>query len=194
LAIVLAVALVSLTLAACGGSSSTATSTSPQASASSTTSTTGAARSGPARFAALRECLRKNGVPLTPRKPGQSAGPTRAQFEAAFKKCRGLVGPALPSQGGALRSSPAVKQAYARFALCMREHGVKLPPASASANGPILNTKGLKTTSATFKSAFAKCRGALLGAIHIHPRVPAPGTSAPRTGEPGVAEAPPPVG
>ncbi len=103
-------------LAACGGSSST-TSTSTNASATVPRGAAGGGTSGPrgARFKALRECLQKNGVNLPQRaagkregRPGGPSGPrgflggaggpqlpsgvSRAQFQAAIKKCGGGSG------------------------------------------------------------------------------------------------------
>ena len=123
IAVVVVLLLASLGLSACGGSSgssSNATSSSclrgqldrdrihrhhfRRAAASTTPSAPGSAR-GSARFAAIRECLQKNGVTLPQRTPGSGApgggfpgagggptlpkGVTRAQYEAALKKCGG---------------------------------------------------------------------------------------------------------
>src|SRR5271155_5613433 len=132
--------LACLGLAACGSSSSS--STSSNASATSTNGATGATGRGAGRFAALRECLQKNGITLPKRTPGQRppggaggflggrtgapqlpAGVKRAQYEAAIKKCGGA---AFTGQGGRI-SSPAFKAAAQKFAACMRENGVNLP-------------------------------------------------------------------
>src|SRR5271155_1419440 len=136
--------LACLGLAACGSSSSS--STSSNASATSTNGATGATGRGAGRFAALRECLQRNGITLPKRTPGQrppggaggaggflggagaaggAGGPqlpkgvTRAQYEAAVKKCGGA---AFTGAGGGIRS-PAVKQALAKVASCMGEKG-----------------------------------------------------------------------
>ncbi len=55
--------------------------------------------------------------------PRLPAGVTRAQYEAAMKKCGGaaFVG------SGARIKSPPVKQALAKFSACMRQNGVNLP-------------------------------------------------------------------
>jgi hypothetical protein len=174
--------LVSLVLVACGGSS-TSSSTNAAVSASKTTTgggaTTGGAGGG--RFAAVRECLQKNGITLPKRAPGQGRGPgtggllggatapklpsgvTRAQYEAALKKCGGS-----PRGLGARRSSPAFKQSLTKFAVCMREHGVQIGEPNTSGKGPIFNTSGINTTSAQFKTAQTTCtpnlRAALPGA------------------------------
>jgi hypothetical protein len=177
-AALIAVLLACVGLTACGGSSNSS-STSATAAATSSTATNppaGAASPGGGRFAALRECLAKNGITLPKRTPGQPpgggggflgggagggpplpAGVTRAQYEAAVKKCGGA---AFGGAGSRIKS-PAYKQAVAKFAACMRENGVKLPEPNTSGNGPIFNTKGVNTASAQFKAAQTKCRGDL---------------------------------
>ncbi len=179
-AIVLALLLACLGLAACGGSSKSSSSTSAtNAAATATTGTTGTTGKGPGstnsgRFAALRECLRKNGITLPKRTPGQrrpggaggvlggggaaglqlAKGVTRAQYEAALKKCGGNA-----FAGGAGRrfNSPAFKTALAKFSTCMRENGVNIPAPNTSGSGPIFSTKGIDTASAQFKTAETKC-------------------------------------
>jgi hypothetical protein len=179
---VLVLVLASLALAACGGSSST-TSTNATAStnASATTPTTGG-QGGAAggRFAAIRECLKKNGITLPARKPGQRPGAggflgagggfalpkgiSKAQYEAAIKKCGGFPRGRFPGGPRGLNSA-AGKQALAKFAACMSEDGVKIPAPNTSGKGPIFNTKGINTASAKFKEAESKCRSALLSAF-----------------------------
>jgi hypothetical protein len=172
--------LASVALAACGGSSSSS-STSANAAATSATGATGGTGRGAGRFAALRECLQKNGITLPKRTPGQrprggaggflgggAGGPqaqlpkglSRAQYEAAVKKCGGG---AFVGAGGRL-ASPAAKQALAKFATCMRENGVNVPEPNTS-GGPIFNTKGLNPSGAQFKAAETKCRSDLQGAF-----------------------------
>jgi hypothetical protein len=167
--------LASLLLAACGGSSKSS-STSAIASASTSRAGTG---SPAGRFTALRECLRKNGVVLPQRKPGQgpppgqgrppggffrrgSAGPqlpagvTRAQLQAATRKCGGFRRGGFA--GGARLRSPTFRQALAKFAACLRENGVDVPAPDTSGKGPIFDTRGLNTSSPRFRTAQAKCR------------------------------------
>ncbi|HEY3959984.1 MAG TPA: hypothetical protein VGL68_05680 [Solirubrobacteraceae bacterium] len=187
-AIVLALLLACLGLAACGGSSKSSSSTTAANAAATSTSTTapngangksGANGKGPAatnagRFAALRECLQKNGITLPSRTPGQRRpgggggllggggaagvklpnGVTRAHYEAALKKCGGNA-----FAGGTRRrfDSPNFKAALAKFATCMRENGVNIPAPNTSGSGPIFSTKGIDTASAQFKTAEAKC-------------------------------------
>jgi hypothetical protein len=193
---VLVLVLASLALAACGSSSSTSSSTASttstaSTSASATTPTTGG-KPGAAggRFAAVRECLKKNGITLPARKPGQRPGGggfpggsggfalpkgvSKAQYEAAIKKCGGF--PRGGFRGGGSRNPAAIK-VLAKFAACMRQNGVNVPAPNASGNGPIFNTKGLNTASSTFKAAELKCRSALVGALRGAPGAPgaAPG-------------------
>jgi hypothetical protein len=165
---------VGLGVAACGGSSNgtTSNSTSTTKSSTSTTPTQGARAS---RFAALRQCLQREGITL-PQRPSGSARPnggapggffggpgatrtfqlpngvSRSKYEAALKKCGGT------SLGGRRNfSSTAVKQELTKFASCMREDGINLPAPNTSGNGPVFNTKGVQTNSARFKTAEGKC-------------------------------------
>ncbi len=182
---VLVLVLASLVLAACGGSSGTSTTTASSASASATTPTTGGTPgAAPGRFAAIRECLQKNGIALPARKPGTRKpgqapgaggffgggglalpkGVSRAQYEAAIKKCGGF--PRGGFAGGTHGfNSAAGKQALAKFAACMSENGIKIPAPNTSGKGPIFDTKGIDTSSAKFKEADTKCRTDLLGAF-----------------------------
>lgn len=190
--VVLLLLLACLGLAACGGSSHT-TPTSANASA---TAPRGATGPGGERFRAVRECLRKNGITLPQRPPGQrrgrpgnpsgpggllgGSGPqlpngvTRAQLQAAIKKCG--AGGELIHRGARLKS-PAYRVALTKFATCMRENGVNVPAPNTSGNGPIFSTKGLNTASAQFRSAELKCRGNLTGASRRGPAVGATGAA-----------------
>jgi hypothetical protein len=190
------VMLASLCLAACG-SSSNSSSTSTSTNASSATSTTAKAKgaAGASRFAALRECLQKNGITL-PKRPtagkpssggkqppaggflggGGSGGPklpagvTRAKYEAAIKKCGGFGGRGGFAGGAATRfSSPTAKKALAKFATCLRSNGINVPEPNTSGKGPIFNSKGLDTSSSKFAAAESKCRSDLQGVFGARP-------------------------
>ncbi len=183
--------LATLALAACGsssnssstGSSTSATTTAAASSSPNSSSTTGRSGAFRARTSALRECLKKHGITLPQRKPGQRtgapftsatlpAGVTRSQYEAAFKACGGF--PHVTGTGGAFRS-PQAHQALAKFAACMSEHGVKLPKANTASGGPIFNVKGVNTSSPTFKAAEANCRSDLSGLFRGRPGAPPSG-------------------
>jgi hypothetical protein len=223
-AAVLVLVLACLGLAACGSSSGSSSSTSASAASTTTGSTgsTGARGANGGRFAALRECLQKNGITLPQRVPGQqrrgpgaaggflgggggagrpngAGGPplpkgvTRAQYEAAVKKCGGgkFAG---RGGGGARIKNPAFQAALAKFATCMRQNGVNVPAPNTSGSGPVFNTKGLDTSSAQFKAAEAKCQSDLTGAFRHGAGAggPAGGAGGPAGGGPaGAGEAPP---
>jgi hypothetical protein len=176
----LVLVLASLLLAACGGSSKGSSSVSATASASTSTAG-GTAGAAGGRFAALRECLQKNGITLPKRTPGQGrpsgaggflgggAGPrlpkgvTRAQYEAAVKKCGGG---GFAGRGGGIHFDSA---ALKKFAACMRENGVNVPEPNTSGKGPVFSTSGLNTSSAQFKSAEVKCSSALRSTYRASP-------------------------
>jgi hypothetical protein len=166
--------LAGLLLTACGGSSKSSSSTASATSATKTANGTPRGQFG-TRGAALRTCLQKNGITLPQRKPGQQGqgkgkggpfgaggaggglqlpkGVTRAQLQAAFKKCGG----GSFRGGGRALAGPGGAQRFAKFSACMRKNGVNLPAPNTSGKGPIFNTKGIDTKSAAFKAADAKC-------------------------------------
>jgi hypothetical protein len=198
---ILLVVLASLALAACGGSSTSSSSTSTATSARATTSTAGRAPGATlgGRFTALRECLQKHGITLPKFTPGQRSAPrtrrsflpkgvNKSQYEAAVKQCGG---PGFFAGGRNRFSSPAIKQALAKFSTCMREHGVNIPKANTSGKGPVFNSKDLNTSSAKFKAAETKCRVDLAGAFRGAPGAHgAPGAAV----TPGASGAPPTAG
>ncbi len=184
-----------------GGSSSTGTPTPGGAGGPGATGSpapgSGPAGSGAQRFAKVRECLQKQGITLPKVRPGGgpyggprgllrpgTGGPqlpkdmTRAQFEAAVKKCGGGGFGRARFFGGAARlNNPAYRRALTRFAACLRRNGVNVPPPNISGNGPIFNTKGINTASAQFRTARMKCAGELRSALR-----PPSGTSRPPAG------------
>jgi hypothetical protein len=194
-AAVIALLLACLGLAACGGSSK---SSSTSASAAATSSNSAGGTSGPTgpgggRFKAVRECLQKSGITLPQRTPGAprtpgaggflggAGGPqlpkgvTRAQYEAALKKCgAGAFGGGFGGAGLRLKN-PVYKQALAKFATCMRENGVNVPQPNTSGKGPVFNIKGLNAASAQFKTAETKCTPELRGTIRPRPGAGATG-------------------
>jgi hypothetical protein len=166
-------------LAACGSSgASTTSASSPPANGA-----TGARGAG--AFAAVRQCLARNGITLPPRQAGQRPpggggggifggggggatgrtgprlppGVTAQQFQAALQKC----GAGRQRRGPGFATNPAARQALTEFAACMRKNGVNLPAPNTSGGGPVFNTKGLNPTSPKFTAATAKCRPLLPG-------------------------------
>jgi len=188
-AAIVLIVLAGLLLAACGSSSTSSDTSSTSASA--TTSTTGgpAGAAGASRFTAVRECLAKNGITLPKRTPGQRPSPgaggfpgggggftlpkgvTKAQYEAAIKKCGGFPrgGGGRFAGGAAGFNTPAAKAALTKYAACLRENGVNVPAPNTSGNGPVFNDKGLNTSSAKFTAAEAKCRSILQSIFRARP-------------------------
>ncbi|MEA2267289.1 MAG: hypothetical protein QOE27_2872 [Solirubrobacteraceae bacterium] len=177
-------------LAGCGGSS-------PKAGTAAATTTPGAAGGG-ARFAAVRQCLAKNGINLPERPAGARRGPgagggggggggifggggaggagpqlpagvTQAQFQAALAKCGG----GNLRRGGAARVvTPATRTALTKFATCMRQNGIALPAPNTTGRGPVFNTGKLNTTSPQFTAARTKCMSLLPAGFGRRPGPP----------------------
>ncbi|HLI33309.1 MAG TPA: hypothetical protein VKU89_11340 [Solirubrobacteraceae bacterium] len=191
LAAALALALgAAVALAACGGSSAArAARTTVAATDALGGSGQLGARSG--RYAALRECMAKNGIslPASPHangtRPGASglfgqshlhqhalqppAGVSQSVFEAALRRCRADAPgrSAARADALALLKSAAFKKRLDEFATCMRSHGIALGAPNTSGKGSIFATRGLDTASAAFRSAVTSCRadlGSELGA------------------------------
>lgn len=197
--------LTALAVSACGSSSSkttsvanaAATGTATTGTGTTGTGTTGAAPARGARFAALRECLEKQGITLPQAPAGQRprgalgllggggsgfklpSGVTRAQYEAALKHC-GADFPRGGAGGFARLRTPAFEAGLKKFAACMRSHGVNVPEPNTSGKGPIFGTSGLDTQSAQFKAAETACAGELRASFGRGPGAPAgaPGTGA----------------
>ncbi len=186
----LALLLAGLLLAACGSSSSSpSTSTSTNAAATGAAPAAGGSGAFQARFKALRECLTKNGITLPERKPGQHrtggaggffgggtgpalpAGVTRAQYEAALKKCGGGLHGGLAG-GGSRVQTPEAKAALNTFAACMRSNGVDVGTPNTSGSGPIFSSTGVDQNSPQFKAASAKCLPDLRGVLGPRPGKP----------------------
>jgi len=149
----------------------------------------GAAGPGAERFSKVRECLQKQGITLPKLRPGGgpyggprgifrsgAGGPvlpkgmTRAQFEAAVKKCGGGDFGRARFFGDAARlNDPAYRQALGKFAACLRKNGVNVPEPNTSGNGPIFDTKGINTASSQFKTAEMKCASVLRSALRPGP-------------------------
>jgi hypothetical protein len=106
------------------------------------------------RHVAVSECLRKGGVSTLAKVGIQVSsqpprGMTHTQYEALVNKCGGHI------------ENPLLRQAFAKFATCMRANGVNFPTPNTSGKGPIFSAKGINTTSPAYRAAVAKCRSVL---------------------------------
>jgi hypothetical protein len=193
--------LAALGVTACGSSSSGSSSARTAASSGVRTPTGSAGRLNGElgkRNAAIRGQRSPQGAPG----PGTAGvqpprGVTRAQYEAALKKC----GAGRLTGAGARFKSPAFKAALAKFATCLRQSGVNVPAPNTSGQGPVFDTRGIDTKSARFRAAEAKCQSDLVGAFRRGGPAGAPGggvspgAAPPRSGEaPGGAAGAPPTG
>jgi hypothetical protein len=181
-----------------GSAGATSTSTTSTGGASTGTSSNpgSTAGAGQGRFEAVRECLQKNGVTLPKSTPGSGPptggafpgggagqpalpkGVTRAQFQAAVAKCNGNFGARFGHAGGPGArgvTSPVFRAALAKYATCLRQHGIDIPAPNTSGKGPIFSTKGIDTASTKFKAAAIQCRASLLSAFR-RPQAPAGAT------------------
>jgi hypothetical protein len=186
-----AIAAAAVVLAACGSSGSSSTGTASSSTASAKATPGGASGAGGGRFASLRTCMQKEGINLpapkgTPGQPPGGApgqppggaggaggggraggflkapeGVSQAKFQEALKKC----GAGSLRRGGSNLSSSTARAALSSYATCMRENGVNLPAPNTSGQGPVFNTSGVNTSSASFKSAQKKCQSHLSGAF-----------------------------
>jgi hypothetical protein len=88
---------------------------------------------------------------------------SNSKFAQAAKKC-GLSGAlggrfGASGPGGAPTGlSAAARAQVTKFHSCMSKNGVKLPVPNLSGRGPVFNTGQLNTSSATFTSAYGKCK------------------------------------
>lgn len=151
----------------------------------------------------MRECLQKNGITLPARTPGSgpragggflgaAGGPqlpkgvTRAQYEAALKKCGG--GHSFVGGPGRRLDSPVFKAALAKYATCLRQNGINVPAPNTSGKGPIFDTKGINTSSSQFRTASTKCRATLVSAFRRPAGAPGAGGAPPTGGAPAGGE------
>ena len=154
-----AVAVAVAALAGCGGSSGTSSSKASGSTAAGSTAATSTAATQPER---LRACLKRLGINVPSSVSTVSdlvanppKGVSRAQLVAAVQSC-GDIGPGLATVKP--RATPsAYAQAFVSFVSCMREQGVNLPAPNTSGKGPVIDLKGVDTTSAKYKAAAGKC-------------------------------------
>jgi hypothetical protein len=172
-----------LALAACGSSSpASSSSSSAAATTASTTATQAAATtpSGSGRGAALRACLKKQGITLPNRTPGSTppAGgggggggilgggggqggnrfANNPKLQAALKKCGANFG---SGTGGNVRNSAAYKTAVNNFVACVRKNGYNLPAPNLSGKGPVFSASKVNQKDPKFIAASKKCASLL---------------------------------
>lgn len=69
------------------------------------------------------------------------------------------------------------RAALVRYASCLRQNGVDVPAPDTSGNGPVLDTKGIDTSSSKFKTAQSGCqarvrrRRAVSACLRVRPSV-----------------------
>jgi hypothetical protein len=164
------------------------------------TSPTGATGSALARRTALTACLKKYGVTLPSASGrfgaigGTGASGRRFPFGAtgasgrpaggfpggggrgftsnpklaqALQKCGGLGGFGATGRTGAF--STRIRTELTSFVACMKKHGETLPTPNLSGTGSVFGN--VSQTTATFKTAYAQCKGILT--YLNHPRIPA---------------------
>jgi hypothetical protein len=182
-AVTLALLLCGVTLGACGGSSTS--SSAGSAASSSTGAATSPITTAPspksvaaaeAVLAGYRACLKKYGVNLPKSKVGekikQPTTGTPAQYEAAGRKCRSLLGTGtgtgtgagVPETHGVSHHTPVTSARLAqftRFVSCMGENGVKLPKPKKST--PLFVPPTVNVNSSQYKAAEIKCLPLLAG-------------------------------
>jgi hypothetical protein len=168
------VLLACLSLAACGGSEGTSTNS---AAAARPTEKTAGVTSTPAPTTPRQTSTSPGSAPAAPGSARGAPGRTSTAPSTAPKPPAGV--PVRPtSRGGQRPRALGLKQALSRFAKCMRANGVNMPTPSTS-KGRVRKTKGLDTTSPTYRTALAKCRALLLSALPLGRRPGAAGSGAP---------------
>jgi hypothetical protein len=154
-AAILAIAIVALLAAACGGHPS------PPAGAGGSSNARGSTN---AQQVAFSRCMRSSGVVnypdpdssgVIPKESSQQLGVTTAKFQSAQSSCQHL----LPN-GGNGPDQAEVQQVAAqglRFAQCMRTHGVALPDPDSSGRIPDPASVGINQGSPQFEAANQAC-------------------------------------
>src|SRR5262245_51248913 len=153
---VMAVAVTSLVLAACGGDGDGGS---------------GGGKSEQEKFQeyALKqaECMRRHGVDVPDPKPDggllmDNRDVNPEEFERAQRACEQELGePPVPKFSE--EQQREFREAALKFARCMRTHGIDMPDPTFGANGEVrIEMKGgggaLRPDDAAFKAAEAKCR------------------------------------
>ena len=168
-AAIIAMTVLALLVAACGGS--------PSATPSSGSANTGG--SATSRMVAFSQCMRSHQVPgypdpsngVLPKESAQRLGISSSQYQAAQRACQHL----LPTTGGSLTAS-SLQQCYLadvcpqslvqhavsaglKFARCMRSHGVpNWPDPTIDSQGrPLFNINVPRPTPRPVSTAISEC-------------------------------------
>jgi hypothetical protein len=154
--LLVALAVLALGVAGCGGSSD---------SSSSGSAASGGGSSDSTKLVQYAQCMRKNGVPSFPDPvngqlnlqvtPGGALDPSSPQWKAAQQACKSLEPPGL--QSGSAQSNQQQSQAL-KFAACMRKNGVPNFPDPQLEGGGFIVGKGVDSNSPQFQSALTACR------------------------------------
>lgn len=150
---VVALFLVALVAAGCGGSSD-----------SSTSSTSGADAQDAARVK-FAQCLRENGVDI-PDNAGQNPGSAgralqdvdQTKLQAAMKACQKYQQAAVGNISD--EQQQELRDAFTKFASCMRQNGVDLPDMNPG-GGPPSGGQQINRDDPTTKAAMSACQDKL---------------------------------
>jgi hypothetical protein len=154
--------LLAIGLSACGSSATSSTSAS-------------GSPNDPARYQArlsLAKCLRGQGLNVPD--PSPNAGPAggggvfrqlqgvpRTKVQSALTACKQYVSAAFPRANVSPAQQAQFRQAFVKFAECMRSHGVNIPDPSTSTGGGF-GFRGVfgsvDRNSPAFKSAITACQ------------------------------------
>jgi hypothetical protein len=96
---------------------------------------------------------------------GFASNPKLAQ---ALQKCGGFGGFGATGRSGAFSFSSRIRTELTSFVACMKKHGETLPAPNLSGSGSVFGT--VNQTTASFKSAYAQCKGILT--YLNRPRIP----------------------
>jgi hypothetical protein len=90
-------------------------------------------------------------------KPATAAAGTASAATPSGGSATARSAPARPSRASSAAASAQFKQALSSFAVCLSQHGVKLPAAGGSRGAPAFSLKGVDTKSASYRRALAAC-------------------------------------
>ncbi len=162
---------IALSLAACGGSSGEASQTSTARSSAAAQQqsphapTTGGKANGAASRNAQAKPSQTGGTPANGA-AGSRAAQRRTSPQTGASSSATRNGAATqPAQSSAslARRRAALQHVISVYSACLRQHGVKLP--APNGHRPLLNTKGVNTSSPQYRHASAACRAVAVAAL-----------------------------